>query len=95
MLGERRLEQVDLLVDGAFSGRSFERRVDVELFRRLLYARLNGLPELVLEALADDSDVGLVGGQRNAGRAEQDGDRDDADQSAFGKHGSSVERAVD
>ena len=73
LLGERGRDHVELAVDGAFAVRTFEGHGDVEVGGGLLGADLHGLPELVLEALRDQRDVGLVLRQRDAARAEQRG----------------------
>ena len=59
-LVERRLQHLDLLVDIGLGVGSLERDLDVELLGGLLGAGLDGLPELVLEALRDERDVRLV-----------------------------------
>jgi hypothetical protein len=66
LLGQRGLQHLELLVDLRLVLRPLEGDADVELLGRLLGAELHGLPELVLEALGDDRDVGLGPG-RTAG----------------------------
>ena len=60
LLVERGLEHLDLLVDLRLGLRALEGDLDVEIFGGLLRAQLDGLPELVLEALGDDRDVGVA-----------------------------------
>jgi hypothetical protein len=60
VLVEGGLEQLDLLLDVALLLGAFEGDGDVELLGGLLGALLDGLPELVLEALGDEGDVRLL-----------------------------------
>ena len=60
MLRQRGRDHVELAVDGALAVRTFERHIDVEFLGRLLGAQFHGLPELMLEALRDESDIRLV-----------------------------------
>ena len=89
LLGEGRRDHVELAVDGALAVRTFERHGDVEVLGGLFRADLHGLPELMLEALRDQRDVGLVLGQRDAARGEHGGGPQKADECAFGEHVSS------
>jgi hypothetical protein len=64
LLGQRGREHVDLLVDHGFGLGAFEGDLDLQVLGGLLGALLHGLPELVLEALGHERDVGLRRGSR-------------------------------
>ena len=78
VLGERRRQHVDLLVDHRFGLGPFEADADFVVLGCTLGAGLHRLPELVLEALGDQRDVGLLlrrhGAAQTAGHRGSEGD---------------------
>ena len=61
MLGQIGGKHVDLLVDHRLGLRPFEADLDLLLLRLGLGPELHGLPELMLEALGDEGDIGVLG----------------------------------
>ena len=59
VLGQSSSQHLDLLVNLGLGRRAFEGDVDIQVGSSLLGAELHSLPELVLETLGNDRDVGL------------------------------------